>query len=119
MGIIDNRTDPPLAGSVALASCTRAAATGANVGVDKLAAWPYRVDIRQAPARERRTATYNIVRFYKDAGIRRRVIEEAVTLAEARAHCNDPETSSSTATGKVAKARTRRVGAWFDGYEER
>lgn len=63
--------------------------------------------------------SYNVVRFYRDAGIRRRVILERLTLAEAQAHCNDPETSSSTATGKVARARTRRCGAWFDGYEER
>lgn len=62
---------------------------------------------------------YNIVRFYKDSPIRRRVIIEAVTLKEAQAYCSDPETSSSTATGKVARARTRRVGAWFDGYEQR
>lgn len=63
--------------------------------------------------------SYNIVRFYRDAPIRRRIIAERVTLAEAQAHCSDPETSSSTATGKTARARTRRIGAWFDGYEER
>lgn len=62
---------------------------------------------------------YNIVRFYRDAAIRRRVIRERVTLTEAQAHCSDPETSSSTATGKTARARTRRVGPWFDGYEAR
>jgi len=61
---------------------------------------------------------YRIVRFYKDAAINRRVIATGLTLAEAQAHCKDPETSSSTATGKVARARTRRVGDWFDGYEE-
>ena len=62
---------------------------------------------------------YNVVRFYRDARIRRRVILERLTLTEAQAHCGDPETSSSTATGKVPRARTRRVGAWFDGYEVR
>lgn len=61
---------------------------------------------------------YQVVRFYFDAGIRRRVIATGLTLDEAQRHCGDPETSSSTATGKVAKARTRRVGAWFDGYEQ-
>lgn len=60
---------------------------------------------------------YRIVRFYRDAGIRRRVIRRVPTLTLAQAHCSDPETSSSTATGRVARARTRRVGAWFDGYE--
>jgi hypothetical protein len=61
---------------------------------------------------------YRIVRFYKDAGIRSRVIRRGLTLEEAQAHCGDPETSSSTATNPTAKARTRKVGAWFDGYEE-
>lgn len=62
---------------------------------------------------------YNIVRFFRDSPIRRRVIRERVTLSEAQRHCSDPETSSSTCTGKSARARTRRVGAWFDGYELR
>lgn len=65
-----------------------------------------------------RMERYNIVRNYYNAGIRRRVIRWNVSLAEAQAHCGNPETSSSTATGKVGKARTRRVGAWFDGYEK-
>lgn len=62
--------------------------------------------------------TYKIVRFYRNAGIRRRVIETGLTLAQAQAHCNDPQTSSSTATNKVARDRTRRIGPWFDGYEK-
>ena len=61
--------------------------------------------------------TYRIVRMYKDAGIRRRVIARGLTLEQARAHCSDPETSSHTATGSAAVARTRRLGDWFDGYE--
>ena len=61
---------------------------------------------------------YRIVRFYQSAGIRRRVIATGLTLEQAQKHCQDPETSSSTATGKTARARTRRVGAWFDGYEK-
>jgi len=60
--------------------------------------------------------TYRIVRFYKDAGITRRTIKRGLSLEEARTHCSDPETSSSTATTPVAKARTRNLGAWFDGY---
>ena len=62
---------------------------------------------------------YNIVRFYRDAGIRRRIVRERVTLEEAQRHCSDPETSSSTCTSAAGRARTRRVGAWFDGYEDR
>lgn len=61
---------------------------------------------------------YTVVRFYFDARIRQRVIRRGLTLAEAQAHCNDPETSSSTATGKVARARTNALGPWFDGYRE-
>lgn len=55
--------------------------------------------------------------MYKDAGIRRRTIKRGLTLEQARTHCSDPETSSRTATGSVAVARTRRLGDWFDGYE--
>jgi len=64
---------------------------------------------------------YDVIRFYREhpSGIRRRRILERVTLEEAQRHCSDPETSSSTATGREARRRTRRVGAWFDGYEER
>ena len=62
-------------------------------------------------------ARYNIVRFYKNAGIRRRIISRGLTLEEARAHCSNPQTSSRTATTGTAGSRTRRLGAWFDGYE--
>lgn len=61
---------------------------------------------------------YNIVRFYKDENMPRRIIRSQVTLEEAQAHCKDPETSSSTAKGSWARRRTRLYGAWFDGYEE-
>lgn len=62
---------------------------------------------------------YSIVRHYFAAGIRRRTMAEGLTLREAQAWCNDPETSSSTATGAAARARTRRLGPWFDGYTDR
>lgn len=62
---------------------------------------------------------YRIVRFYRDhPTIRRRVIERGLTLEQAQAHCHDLETSSSTCTKPTGEARTRRLGAWFDGYEE-
>lgn len=60
---------------------------------------------------------YRIVRHYFKGGTR--TIRRGLTLAEAQAHCSDPETSSSTATGSKARARTRRHGAWFDGYSDR
>ena len=57
-------------------------------------------------------ARYKIVRMHLHA--RNQVIERGLTLEEAQAHCQDPETSSSTAR----KATLGRVGKgqWFDGY---
>ena len=59
---------------------------------------------------------YKIVRFYQNGT--RRTIKTGVTLAEAQAHCQDPETSSRTATSAAARRRTKRFGPWFDGYVE-
>lgn len=73
---------------------------------------------RDGYVRQEPPARYNIVRFYRDAAIRRRIITRGVTLEEAQRHCGDPETSSSTCTKAAGRARTRRMGAWFDGYEE-
>lgn len=61
---------------------------------------------------------YKIVRNYREARVESRVIKTGLTLAEAQAHCKDPESSSSTCTSKVGKARTRKVGAWFDSYTD-
>lgn len=63
-------------------------------------------------------AKYKIVRCYFNAGIRSRVMQTGLTLEQAQAHCNDPETSSRTATSKAGRATTRRVGKWFDSYTE-
>lgn len=60
--------------------------------------------------------SYKIVRFYFKGG--RRTINTGLTLQQAQAHCNDPETSSSTATSATARRRTEKMGPWFDGYEE-
>ena len=60
---------------------------------------------------------YRIVRMYRH-NYSRRIIKRGLTLAEAKAHCRDPETSSSTATSATALRRTKRLGPWFDGYEE-
>ena len=56
--------------------------------------------------------TYEIVRFYADRDEPSRVLETGLTLAEAQEHCNDPETSSSTATSPD------EPGMWFDGFRE-
>ena len=58
---------------------------------------PYRTDAGGS------ITMYKIVRFYQ-IGPRRRTIKTGLTLAEARAHCRDPETSSKTATSAAASA---------------
>jgi hypothetical protein len=60
-------------------------------------------------------ATYKIIRFFRDISANE-VIAEGLTLEEAQAHCNDPETSASTATSAQALALTQARGPWFDGY---
>lgn len=64
----------------------------------------------------RSTDSYKIVRGYFRGG--QRVIKRGLTLEEAQAHCQNPETSSSTCTKAEGKRRTARMGAWFDGYEK-
>ena len=59
---------------------------------------------------------FKVVRNFFEG--RSRTIAKGLTLAEAQRHCQDPETSSSTCTSAEGKARTRRSGPWFDGYDE-
>lgn len=55
--------------------------------------------------------TYRIVRnYFRSDAPGRRTIKRGLTLEEARAHCQDPETSSKTATSARARARTRAYG---------
>lgn len=61
-------------------------------------------------------STYRVVRFHEDHA--RQVLMTGLSLEEAQAHCQNPETSSRTATGPEAREYTRKYGAWFDGYEE-
>jgi hypothetical protein len=62
---------------------------------------------------------YNIVRNYFNKGnFKRRIIMRGLTLEEAQAHCNNPETSSETCKTAKSKAITRRHGEWFDGYDK-
>lgn len=60
--------------------------------------------------------SYKIVRNFLSGG--RRTIARGLTLAEAQAHCHDPETSSKTATSAAARRRTASLGPWFDGYDQ-
>jgi hypothetical protein len=86
------------------------------------AVWALREIGGNPPERRRRryarnAGTYKIVRMFRD-GRRPRVIKRGLTLAQAQAHCRDPETSSSTAKGAKAERYTRLWGPWFDGYDE-
>lgn len=58
---------------------------------------------------------YKIVRYYYRGG--HRTIQKGLTLEQAQAHCADPETSSKTAKSARARAVTRRMGNWFDGFD--
>lgn len=62
--------------------------------------------------------SYKIVRMFQDEDVPRRVIRRGLTLKEAQKYCRDPETSSRTCKSAAGVVRTRRFGAWFDGYEE-
>lgn len=62
--------------------------------------------------------TYKIVRHYQRASINRRTIMTGLTLQEAQAHCQDPNTSSRSCTTSVGRQRTKKLGPWFDGYEK-
>lgn len=60
---------------------------------------------------------YKIVRGYRDQDFKETVLED-LTLEEAKAHCRDPETTSTKCKGAAGIARTAQFGPWFDGFEE-
>ena len=59
---------------------------------------------------------YRIVRFFADRYWDAEVVRTGLTEKEAKEHCNDPETSSRTATSPEAQRRTKKYGPWFDGF---
>lgn len=59
-------------------------------------------------------ATYKIVRKFFDSNKDDEVIETGLTLEQAQEHCDDPETSSKTATTRRMKNITDKYGPWFD-----
>lgn len=61
--------------------------------------------------------TYKIVRKFRN-GHADEVIETGLTLEQAKQHCRDKNTSSSTATSESAVAITAKMGPWFDCYYE-
>lgn len=62
--------------------------------------------------------TYKVVRMFENDDIEKETLLRGLTKDEAQAHCNDPETSSRTATSPEALMRTEEFGAWFDGWTE-
>lgn len=68
-------------------------------------------------------ATYKILRFYQD-GRRARVQKTGLTLEQAQAWCNDPQTSSRSARKpagcqndlKQIQRWDAKQKHWFDGY---
>jgi hypothetical protein len=78
----------------------------------------YRLIQRREPNPDYKApVTYNVMRFY-ESGAARRLIKRGLTLEAAQAHCQDPQTSSTTATAPEALQHTARMGRWFDGYGE-
>lgn len=63
-------------------------------------------------------ATYRIVRHFFAGRVQRRGLPSGLSLEQAQAHCQDLNTSSTTAWKTSAIQRTKRYGAWFDGYEQ-
>lgn len=64
-------------------------------------------------------STYRVVRYYRESqAMNGTVIKSGVSLEEAQAWCNDPESSSVTATSEAAQWITEQFGPWFDGYED-
>jgi hypothetical protein len=55
--------------------------------------------------------TYAVYRHFMKGS--KEFIRGGLTEEEAKAHCSDPETSSSTASEPVVDGR----GPWFDGYD--
>lgn len=68
---------------------------------------------------------YNIRRFYEDERRASRIVAKGLTLDEARAWCNDAETSSYTAQSphgcggdeKKIERWHEKKKHWFDGFE--
>jgi hypothetical protein len=61
---------------------------------------------------------YKVQRLYmKHPGIKR-TIKSGLSLAQAQAHCSDPETSSKTCRLARNVKRTQQYGPWFDSYTQ-
>ena len=68
---------------------------------------------------------YKVVRVFENENTPSITIKNNLTIEEAKDHCKDPETSSSTCKLWHNRNRTKRLGRWFDcmdinlGWKER
>lgn len=69
---------------------------------------------------------YKIVRFYEDESKPKTIIKRGLSLEEAKKWCNDPETSSKTASkpkgcagdeAQIARWHEKQKH-WFDGFTQ-
>jgi hypothetical protein len=61
---------------------------------------------------------YKVQRLYFNRPGHKRTIKSGLSLAQAQAHCSDPETSSSTCRLTRNVKRTEQYGPWFDSYTQ-
>jgi hypothetical protein len=67
--------------------------------------------------KEQKMKTYKVCRKFKENDLLD-IVATGLTLEEAKEHCTDPETSSSTCTKRELLMMTERLGAWFDYFTE-
>ncbi len=63
--------------------------------------------------------TYKIRRFYRDNNeLSGETVAEGLTIDQAHAWCENPDTNSKTAIGYLETKRTQEHGPWFEGFEK-
>lgn len=62
--------------------------------------------------------TYKVIRYFQNDEVGPKIVATGLTLEEAQAHCQDPESTSSKCKSQEGCERTKRFGNWFDGYRE-
>lgn len=62
--------------------------------------------------------TYMVRRHYEREDLDTEVIMTGLSREAAKAHCENSESHSRTATSRVAQEGTKRFGEWFDTFTE-
>lgn len=60
--------------------------------------------------------TYTVYRFFQGS-TEKRVVYKSVSLALAKQHCSDPDSSSGSTMRPELIEVTRQHGPWFDGFQ--